>query len=546
MSAQPKQNNVEFATSESNPGPTLTKFVSDHLKFSKIIDKSTPLPKFTFISKSNYDKKYNQSSQKINESIKTYKNKLREVTDYEERRDLEKQIENENNKLKQLRQNGLTEDVIDVSRFNFINDLIQNASVSKPEEIIDKIYDPELRGYLDIAIKTQFKSDEDIKKSKKSKQSTEATETDKEAKKQSEATETDKEAKKSKPSKALIEVINRVNFIKHAENKEVIFAKKMCEILNDVNKFKIKFFNLVFEHPKNEKDRVIYLLKVYKYMDKILEWFIKEEDKKKIYKSILSKEMEEFKNLKEYKSKFSFDNWNEIIPKWIVELELEENQKEIKNKLKAIHNTLRNSMIFYEFLSKYDFDNLKENYSTYKELIEKYMELNTEIQTYFSKNKDLTVLQIISKYIYILRKLRQLDSRPNKVTNSKTNAEKDNQNKFDNQFTKELNDVIPFKFTKSVKTKIRDCVNDDIEPEFEDENAKNYFSEADFESIYTSNKDIYNKELYAKFGTICGLKLPKHFRVAIGLRCVSELFREVNMLIMKHNNKQNFTIHIMA
>lgn len=511
MSAQPKQNNVEFATNESNPGPTLTKFVSDHLKFSKIIDESTPLPKFTFISKSNCDKKYNESFKKINENIKSYKSQLREITDYEERRGLEKKIETENNKLRQLRQTGLTEDVIDISRFNFINDLIQNASISKPEEIIDKIYDPELRGYLDIAFKTQFKSDKDTKE-----------------------------------CKSLNEVINRVNFIKHAENKEVIFAKKMCEILNDVNKFKIKFFNLVFEHPKSEKDRVIYLLKVYKYMDKILEWFIKEEDKKKIYKSILSKEIEEYKNVEEYKSKFSFDNWNDIIPEWIVELKLEENQKEIKNKLKTIHNTLRNSMIFYEFLSKYDLENLKENYSTYKDLIKKYMKLNTEIQTYFSENKDLTVLQIISKYVYILRKLRQLDSRPNTVTNSKTNAEKENQNKFDNQFAKELNDVIPFKFAKSVKTKIRNCVNNDIEPEFEDEKAENYFSEADFESIYTSNKDIYNKELYAKFGTICGLKLPKHFRVAIGLRCVSELFREVNMLIMKHNNKQNFTIHIMA
>ena len=504
-----KQQSVEISTSETNPGPTLTKFVLDHLKYTKIVDDSTMLPKIVFTSKSKCDEKYDSSVKTINEKIKNATTQLETVEDFKERRAIEKTIMTEKNKLSQLKQSGLTEDVIDISKFGFIKDLIKNANITKPEDMIDRIFDGELRGYLDIAHKTSFKDTEELK--------------------------------------PLNEAVDRIGFIKHGDKKETIFANKMCEILNDIIKFKIKIFNFVFEHPKDEKGRMVYLLKQYKHMDKVLKWFVEEHDKKKIYKSLLTSELNEFKGLDDYKAKFVFEKSLELMPEWIVELEVEEeSKKEVKSKLKNIHTTLRNSMIFYEFLEKYDKEELKEKHKEYTKLCSEYMKLNTEIQTYFSENKEVTIKEIIAKYIYVLQKLRSIDTRSNKVIDSKTNSEKENPNKMDNQFMKELNGLIPHKFNKIVKNKIRACVVSGEQPEFEKEDSEYYFKDSDFESITTLNKDVYNKELYAKFGLICGLKLPKHFRIAVGLRCVSELFKEIKELVTKHNNKQNFTIHVIA
>ena len=113
---------------------------------------------------------------------------------------------------------------------------------------------------------------------------------------------------------------------------------------------------------------------------------------------------------------------------------------------------------------------------------------------------------------------------------------------------------MPFKFTKSVKERIRYCVEKDVSPKFitpsELEIKKDLdddmFVTNEFVGIEGSSLDVYNKDLYAKIGMISGLKLPKTYRIAIGMRCVAEVFRQIEKIVLQHKNKDNFTIIITA
>lgn len=507
---------IEVVCTQTNPGSLLTKFVSDHLKYSKIVDESNLLPKFNFISKTNSDKKAKDKISKLNSELKELKASLSDSEDVEEREEYQRLYNEKTAELKQVKTGSNLEDVIDITKFDFIADLNENSSVLKPEDMIDRIFDPELRGYLDIAYKTTFRRP---------------------------LREDDLDAFK--------ECVDRIGFTE-LDNKIDIFSKKMASLISDLDRYRIKAFNITFKHPtktnKNGVEREAYLLKSYKYMDDILKFYTQNKKIDEVIKTIIKVESKKDTSISKYVDNFKpSDCASNVIPDWIKEVE----SKEVRDNLRVVFNVLKNATIYYKFLENYDKDDLKENFPKYEQLIKKIKEISKDIQKQ-CKDAHSKIDKVMTVYINLLRKLRKLDPRSDEVEKVIDGENKMivNMNKLDNAFAKELNDIAPHKFKKHTRERIRYCVEQNIEPKFvetfSEDKESNEFLTTEFDTIMNCNCDIYNRDLYAKFGTIPGLKLPKHYRIAIGMRCVTEVFKEVDKLIAGHKYKDNFTITIMV
>lgn len=485
---------IRFSSNNSIPGTLLTKFINDNLKFNNLTKDEQNYPNVIFISKTNRDKKLDKKNNDINQKILDLNNQKYEAQTYKEQRSIEQKIEKEKNKLNQLDKCGFEgEDIIKIEEFQFIKDFINEAKSTNIENIINNVYDPELRGYLDVAIKTKFDN-------------------------------------KTNALKKLVEKTNNV-----VDDRTSIFKDKMIEILSDENKIKIKIFNFIFDHPTqivNGKEQKTYLLKSCEYMDNILKYFKEGYTKTKIYNWLLKQEQNKHKDIVEFVSNFDLDSLSEKeIPDWIKTFDNnKENSVEIKRQLKLVFNILKKNIGFYNLLEKHDKNNIIEHYEEYIGICDKIKKLKTEVIKYFKTNNNVTIEQVVKQYIIILKELKSIKNESDSM-------------KFDVIFAKELKSQIPFKISKRFKEKIEYWVDNEFEFDLEVENEKN-FNKEDFESITTANKDIYNKELYAKFGYITGLELPKHIRIAIGLRCVSEIFKKIQELMLKHN-KHNFKIYIL-
>jgi hypothetical protein len=501
---------IEVFTSNINPGSVLTKFIGDHLKISKNVDNDIQAPKCVFISKANSDKKTLKKIANLNEEIKSIKLEIDQCSSVEERELKRVEYEKKIDLLNSFKNEDLT-DTIDITKFEFISELNKNSSVPKPEEIIDKIYDAELRGFLDIAQKTEFKQ---------------------------------RKGNDIDPFKLTVDHIGFTTLV----NKHQMFAENINKLVQDLDKFRIKVFNFVFTHPiKEGKDRATYLLKSYKKMDSLLKYYVEQRiSSEKMFTALLK---EEFKssNLTQYQHNFTLDSLDEQIPIWIKELKIE---KDAKDKLKQIHMSLKSSMYFYKFLNNFDYNDLKTNYPKYMSILNEIKQLQIDVTNSITDLKEPSVIDVITIYINILRKLRKIDPRPNTVYDKEGLIVGPNNVKLDNLFTKDLNNIMPFKFSKSVKERIRHCVDNDVAPKFidpvniksEDSINNDTFFTNEFTSIEDSSMDIYNKDLYAKIGMIAGLKLPKTYRIAIGMRCVTEVFRQIERIVLQHKNRDNFTI----
>lgn len=494
---------TQVSTNNSVPGVLLAKFINDSLKFNNLLNEENNYPKISFVSKNNRDKKTDEKIEAINQNIIKLNNQKLETESYKEVQKINTQIEKEKSKLSQLNKFGFEgENVIEINKFNFIKEFIREARSTNIENVINNIYDGELRGYLDIANKTKFNSESNVLKS----------------------------------------IVDKTTTV--IEDRTTIFKNKMMELLIDENKFKIKIFNLVFEqptyNPNDEKSQKIYLLKSCEYMDEILKYYKEGHSKNKIYNYILKKQIKEHKEISDYASNYDLETlFEKELPEWIKDFNTEtEVMMKTKQQLKQTYLILKKNMTFYNLLEKYNKQNIVEHYDKYIELCNKIKNLKLEVIDHFKENSEITILQVLEQYIYILKTLKNIDTRPDKKDG------KINQLKFNVSFTKELKSLIPFKISKSIKDKINYWINSDIEFDPEVEN-KNNFTEDDLKTITTPNKDIYNKELYAKFGFVAGLNLPKHIRIAVGLRCVNEIFKNIQTLMLKHNNKHNFTIYII-
>lgn len=498
---QPRKTQV--STNNSVPGVLLAKFISDNLKFKNLLNEENNYPKISFVSKNNRDKKTDEKIEAINQNIIQLNNKKTETELYKEVQKINVQIEKEKSKLSQLNKFGFEgENVIEIDKFDFIKEFIQEARSTNIENVINNIYDGELRGYLDIANKTKFNNG----------------------------------------SNALKLIVDKRGTV--IEDRTAIFKNKMMDVLNDDNKFKIKVFNLVFEQPtydpNNEKSQKVYLLKSCEYMDEILKYYKEGYPKNKIYNYILKRQTKDHKEISDYASNYNLETlFEKELPDWIKNFNTDtEIMMKTKQQLKQTYFILKKSMTFYNLLEKYNKQNIVDHYDEYVQMCDKIGNLKTEVENYFKENSETTIVQVLGQYIYILKTLKTIDTRPDKKDG------KINHLKFNVSFTKELKSLIPFKISKSIKDKIEYWINSDVEFDSEVEN-KNNFTEDDLKTITTPNKDIYNKELYAKFGFVAGLNLPKHIRIAVGLRCVSEIFKNIQTLMLKHNNKHNFTIYII-
>lgn len=504
---------IEAATGNINPGSILTKFIGDHLKISKNVDINTAAPKCVFVSKVNSDKKTLKKITNLNEDIKKINLEINQCSSVDERETKRAELSKKESELENLK-NEETTDTIDLGKFDFITELNKNSSVPKPEDIIDRIYDAELRGFLDIAQKTEFKQKKlDFDPFKKA--------------------------------------IDHIGFTS-LSNKHQLFVENIQKLLNDIDKFKIKVFNFVFSHPqKDNNERQIYLLKAYKRMDTLLKVYIEKKLSVEDMFRIVLKEETKNQQLNEYQKYFTFESMNEQIPVWLKDISAD---KETKNKLKSIHSSVKNSMYFYKFLDNFDFNDLKTNYPRYTSIISEIRQLQNDINKKIEAEKNPDVSYVMSIYINILRTLRKIDPRPNELYDENGISTGKNNIKLDNMFTKDLNNIMPFKLSKSVKERIRKCVEEDIEPSFVTPSElepnqtldDGMFITNEFTNIEGSMMDVYNKDLYAKIGLISGLKLPKTYRIAIGMRCVSEVFRQIEKIVLKHKNKDNFTIVITA
>lgn len=505
---------IEVVTGNINPGSILTKFIGDHLKISKNVDEYTAAPKCVFVSKSNSDKKTLKKITNLNEDIKRINLEISQCNSVDERESKRSELDRKECELNKLKNEEIS-DTIDLSKFEFITELNKNSSVPKPEDIIDRIYDAELRGFLDIAQKTEFKQ-------------------------------------KKLDFDPFVKAVDKIGFTS-LSNKHQLFIKNVQKLLNDTDKFKIKIFNFVFAHPqKEDNERQIYLLKAYKRMDTLLDLYVNKRcTHKEIFDILLKNECKRQSSISEYQKYFTMDSLSEQIPAWIKELDV---NKETRDVLKQTHASIKNSMYFYKFLDNFEYNNLKINYPKYTSIVSEIKSLQSEINKKIDSEKNPDIVYVMTTYINILRKLRKIDPRPNELFDENGTSTGKNNVKLDNMFIKDLNNIMPFKLTKSVKERIKKCVEEDIEPSFitplelepNQELKDGKFITNEFTNIEGSMTDVYNKDLYAKIGLISGLKLPKTYRIAIGMRCVSEVFRQIEKIVLKHKNKDNFTIVITA
>lgn len=496
-----------------NPGSFMTKFISNHLKLGKIKNAKLLSPKFSFVSCKNNDIKMKASIAKLKSDLIALRSKpkdeleINNVTAREDIKDLEERI-------KTLEKTGFeSKNVINVNNYQFISSLIGVLNTSNDfAAITSNIYDAELRGLLDMAVKGSFNNPKKLKK----------------------------DVPKPTDEDKFEHIVKTLGLTKLSDKNSVVHDK-FVELISDMDRFRIKVFNMCFEHPvikseEGKRDVKSYLLKSYKHMDEIMDSFAYDDDEITIVNKILENNREIEISTNEGKKKVIIPiGVRNLIRDNVFEESLGEVlSKEVKTAAKQLNAIVKNTRTFITYLSKFDKEKFKHNVDAYFDIVSKLK------NTISYKPSTKSVQDLVISYVRVLRFLRSMDKRPD--IEMRNNKEVKNAT-LDKSFMKDFNLMVPIKFSKKVKDKILKCVKENIEVQFVEVSTDVTFTLEEFSNLQ-ENDEVYDRNTYAKFGSIIGVKLPKNIRIAIGLRLVSELLRSVKDFELQHKNKDNFSIVI--
>lgn len=494
MSAQKSQKVIEIEAHK--PGTALTKFVDKNFKYAMNgkSKSSRQIPKLTFIQKKAMDKKVVESGRdkKLRELREQYSSIPKDKT--EERIKIRDEFERLKNDTRAYYQ-----DIIDLDNLSFLKELREAISKSSEIQPLESlIFDPELRGLLNIC--------------------------------ESKVKIGDKEVKVVKDQEMMKKVIqNCVDFV--ATNDEFSTIKDTFnKIVTDIDMWKTKIFNIVFEHPvlketKDGRQLKLYLLKSYAHLSEVLKCVIDGDDEKDVAKKIARS-----LKISSARQDLIIANYASESTEWVKNLDKDE-KKVVRDALSKVVSAVS----CYKFISKMDKKNLKDNYSKFVEMSEKIEKLPTLA-------KDDNVKEFVKKIVSVMVALRKIDVRDDKKKDK--DGQEIDAEKLDTIFFTLLNKATPLMMSKTLKKRLLKCVYEDVVPEIVDEEMKNeemkpmQFKISEFEGISDPTTELYDVKKYAKFGSIVDAKLPKQQRVAIGIRTVSEIVREIQRLQLEHGSNK--------
>ena len=465
----------------------LAKYFNKNYKYLKYANKSFKAPKINCINRKDMSEKY---FKKLTALKAEFKNVSTKDEKYAE---LSKQIEDE-----QKRVNKMLENVVEIDKFEFVNELIKAAAVSKDEDLENAIFDPELRGLISIMNST-IEIDSSVDKDKK------------------------KEEKKKAETEMFKKLVKRFNFESSMGKKQIvdIFLKN----LQSESKFKTKIFNNAFEAPEIIKDGKVamsgitskskaplalkdYLKNTCKYFDEVLKAYIEGKSEDELREMVLDYELSDARakklKVEKVRSKILKEYQNGPL-----ELNIsgatKEVQKEFKLIVKRICQTLKSVDGFIKHINKYDKSKLEDSYEKYEKICKS---LNKIIKSFKFKS-DASIEDHITEIIKVLAEIKKIDE----------------DDKLYMIIFKDFINDLPSKLSNKTKNKMIKCIEEGETPKFVEQASKNEFefTKDEFKYLDSPDEELYDKSIYAKFGTIEGVKLSKSVRVALGLRIVSEI-----------------------
>lgn len=264
------------------------------------------------------------------------------------------------------------------------------------------------------------------------------------------------------------------------ENKSKFLAKLINETIERTSLWKIKVFNSVFTHPNYEKST----------------------DKKQYLLKYVPL-------MDQIIAGYNGKNRDVFLKKYL------DNKRISHNEMEALENGTSecaqeiisdyNSII--KFIAYYD---KHEKRDAEKEAYAKTIEQISQIKA----KKWTTSMDVIQYYSDIVAQYNEIDS------------------KFGSAFISEIQKTVPIRFG----TKTRSLISGNEEAKAESIDVDNGLTSAD--------KDIYNREIYAKAGKIyTHVNDEKNDRIAYGIRMLSQIMREIELISARHKS-DNFTITI--
>lgn len=470
----------------------LAKYFNKNYKYLKYVNKSFKAPRINCANRKDIDEKY---FKKLNTLKATFKNT--KIDESEKREELKKQINDE-----QKRVNHLLENVIEIDKFEFVNELIEASSNNKDEELEHVIIDPELRGLISI-LNSDVDVDDSLDKDKK------------------------KEERKKAETEIFKKLIKRFNFESSMGKKQI--AEIFLKNLQAENKFKTKIFNSSFDVPNIIKSdgKVAmsgitgkssapvalkdYLKNICPYFDEVLKEYIAGKSKEELLEMVIDFELADPKI-----KKLKIETIKDKILKDYAEAQIEyqikkgskELQKEFKLNVKRICKVLKSVENFVKYMDKYEKDGLKDSYKKYSS---NWQAVNKIIKPF--KFRGDTIQDYIKEIVKALTELKAVDDKLHMI------------------IFKDFINSLPSKLSNKTKNKLVKCIDNEEVPEFVEKPTKDTeFNEVEFKYLDSPDEELYDKSVYAKFGTIEGVKLSKPIRVALGLRIVSEIKSRISEL----------------
>ena len=435
----------------------------------------------------------------MNELKTAFKNT--KVEENEKREELKKKINDEQKRL-----NHMLENIIEIDKFEFINELVEASNTCKDSELEHMIIDPELRGLISI-LNSTVDVDESVDKEHK------------------------KEEKKKAESEVFKRLIRRLNFESSIGKKQI--AEIFIKCIQSDAKFKTKIFNNNFEIPniiKNDGTVAMsgitgksaapvplkdYLKNVCKYFDEVLKEYVAGKSKEELIEMVLDYELSDAKVKKLKIEKFKdriLANYSE----GQIEAKIsasKETLKEFKNNVKKICKVLKSVENFIKYMDKFEKSTLKDSYKKYNAV---WSDIAKIIKSFKFKSES-TIEDYIKEIVKVLSKIKGVDDKLHMI------------------IFKDFINSLPSKLSNKTKAKLVKCIEEDIEPEFVEKAEKEHeFTSAEFKYLDSPDEELYDKSVYAKFGTIEGVKLSKPIRIALGLRIVSEI--KMRILELKTNS----------
>lgn len=483
------------------PGAALAKFMSKNFKYGKHQNNNLLAPKMAFVSRKNIEKKEIAEFDAREEALSKVKQEYEACgkKDIKRRQELKKEFELLKNSELPVSKNIRN---IDLDELEFLSDL-QTAialAAGKPEDIQGHINDAELRGLIDIF--------------------------------------TNLKGAGKNASDAIKKIVTTIGFVSVSDQLKTI-SDIFINLITNVDKFRTKVFNIVFEHPVNSTNKN-YLLRNYKHFDTILKSITQKTSREDILEEILKLELFEHTS-KELDIKQFGDLIRQNIDsdsyEWIKKLD-----KKYKKTIRQIIDSVKSSGSCIDFLVKHDLSNLKENLPQYTAMMEEIYKIS------LIQPENTTIENFIKTLVKVLRRLRAIDPRDNKIHGKDGKAV--HRDKLDTDFYKIFNAAVPLKMKKNTKHKIFECVYADADPVFVAESKTSgpsyEFTVEEFKYLTEAEAELLDKEVYARFGTISDSKLPKNIRIAVGLRTISEIMRKIKDLEILHKGKDNFTVSLVC